>query len=90
MVFKAYTYIIDFSAYDLPGLPTPRESPVPDDESRGSSGSWDANVYDPDIPNATHWTVNEVMDYFNSKGFSEFSSAFHDQVIKIKLFFIFD
>lgn len=68
--------------YDcLPGLPTPRDSPVPDDESRGSSGSWDNNIYDPEIPNVTHWTVEQIMEHFNGKGFEDFTQVFRDQDI---------
>ncbi|XP_068200993.1 sterile alpha motif domain-containing protein 1-like isoform X1 [Palaemon carinicauda] len=68
--------------YDcLPGLPTPRDSPVPDDESRGSSGSWDNNIYDPEIPNVTHWTVEQIMEHFNGKGFGSFTQVFRDQDI---------
>ncbi|XP_076045259.1 uncharacterized protein LOC143027693 [Oratosquilla oratoria] len=69
------------NGYDsLPGLPTPRDSPVPDDESRGSSGSWD-NSYDPDIPNVSHWTVEQIMQHFNSKGYQDFSHVFNEQDI---------
>nr|XP_045620676.1 uncharacterized protein LOC123771919 isoform X2 [Procambarus clarkii] len=70
------------SPYDcLPGLPTPRDSPVPDDESRGSSGSWDNNIYDPEIPNVTHWTVEQIMEYFDNKGFKMVSEVFKEQDI---------
>uniref|UniRef100_A0A0P4WIH2 Histone acetyltransferase n=1 Tax=Scylla olivacea TaxID=85551 RepID=A0A0P4WIH2_SCYOL len=70
------------SPYDcLPGLPTPRDSPVPDDESRGSSGSWDNNIYDPEVPNVTHWTVEQIMEYFNEKGFKMVSDVFKEQDI---------
>lgn len=75
------TNIAILAAYDcLPGLPTPRDSPVPDDESRGSSGSWDNNIYDPEVPNVTHWTVEQIMEYFNDKGFKTVSDVFKDQV----------
>lgn len=71
----------NLSAYDcLPGLPTPRDSPVPDDESRGSSGSWDNNIYDPEVPNVTHWTVEQIIEYFNDKGFKTVSDVFKEQV----------
>ncbi|XP_071538932.1 uncharacterized protein [Panulirus ornatus] len=70
------------SPYDcLPGLPTPRDSPVPDDESRGSSGSWDNSVYNPEIPNVTHWTVDQIMEYFDDKGFKTVSEVFKEQDI---------
>ncbi|KAK3855735.1 hypothetical protein Pcinc_037880 [Petrolisthes cinctipes] len=70
------------SPYDcLPGLPTPRDSPVPDDESRGSSGSWDSNIYDPKVPNVTHWSVEQIMEYFDDKGFKMISEVFKDQDI---------
>lgn len=58
----------------------PRDSPVPDDESRGSSGSWDNNIYDPEIPNVTHWTVDQIIEYFDEKGFKSFSDVFREQV----------
>ncbi|KAK4298041.1 hypothetical protein Pmani_029577 [Petrolisthes manimaculis] len=70
------------SPYDcLPGLPTPRDSPVPDDESRGSSGSWDSNIYDPKVPNVTHWSTEQIMEYFDDKGFKMISEVFKDQDI---------
>ncbi|XP_063611884.1 sterile alpha motif domain-containing protein 1-like [Penaeus indicus] len=70
------------NSYDcLPGLPMPRDSPVPDDESRGSSGSWDNNIYDPEIPNVTHWTVDQIIEYFDEKGFKSFSDVFREQDI---------
>lgn len=59
----------------------PRDSPVPDDESRGSSGSWDNNIYDPEIPNVTHWTVDQIIEYFDEKGFKSFSDVFREQDI---------
>lgn len=68
--------------YDyLPGLPTPRDSPVPDDESRGSVGSWENNAIDNRIPNASSWTVENVVSYFIEIGFREFADVFKDQVL---------
>ncbi|RXG70092.1 Histone acetyltransferase KAT6A [Armadillidium vulgare] len=69
------------NVYDyLPGLPTPRDSPVPDDESRGSVGSWENNAIDNRIPNASSWTVENVVSYFIEIGFREFADVFKDQI----------
>ncbi|CAL4062300.1 unnamed protein product [Meganyctiphanes norvegica] len=64
------------------GLPTPRDSPVPDDESRGSiGGPWDTQIIDSDVPNATHWGIDQVVQYFDEKGFEENSHVFRQQDI---------
>lgn len=66
----------------VPGLPTPRDSPVPEEESRGSTGGpWDTQVIDEEVPNATHWPVEQVVQYFNEKGFQENSDVFRQQDI---------
>ncbi|XP_018024518.1 atherin [Hyalella azteca] len=61
------------------GFPlTPRDSPIPgDDESRSSGGSG----FDPSIPNATHWSVEEVVTHFAGKGFEEEAQTLKEQAI---------
>ena len=36
--------------------------------------------YDPSIPNATHWTVDQVVLHFEEKGFEDEARVLREQV----------
>lgn len=54
------------------GLPTPRESPVPD-------GNLSADI-DECVPDASNWSPEDVQIYFQEHGFKEQALVFRDQV----------
>ncbi|KAH7936231.1 hypothetical protein HPB52_020315 [Rhipicephalus sanguineus] len=70
------------------GLPTPCDSPVPDEELKGFDGeNTDLSAYYialdkyPDVvPDAKDWSVEEVEKFFVHIGFPEQAVAFRDQV----------
>ncbi|XP_050024150.1 histone acetyltransferase KAT6B-like isoform X1 [Dermacentor andersoni] len=71
------------------GLPTPCDSPVPDEELKGFDGEHtDLSAYYialdkyPDVvPDAKDWSVEEVEKFFVHIGFPEQAVAFRDQEI---------
>ncbi|XP_075731725.1 histone acetyltransferase KAT6B-like isoform X1 [Rhipicephalus microplus] len=71
------------------GLPTPCDSPVPDEELKGFDGeNMDLSAYYialdkyPDVvPDAKDWSVEEVEKFFVHIGFPEQAVAFRDQEI---------
>lgn len=88
------------SPYDSPPVsPTPESSPrrknnsvsparsVVNSDSRDSVNHSDQDEpdIDPTIPDATHWTPDEVYDYFKQY-FPEEAKVFKDQVLSLVTF----
>lgn len=69
---------------DTSGLPTPCDSPVPDDICQDWNGNTDSTInkqYPHIVPDPKDWSIDDVENFFLSIGFVDQAPAFKEQEI---------